>query len=182
MTIKQLNEAYLKFGRGEVDRRTLVKAAMAAGLTGAALSAFSRNALAQPASPTAGLGYRSITAAEFRTQLDEAMKFEPTTSTGGVVIYGKAISSPITTFNLVLAADDPTVPIMQLVFESLVASSPLDGQYVPGLADHWELADDGKTWTFVLREGILWHDGTPFSVDDVIFSMDAQADPETTSA
>ena len=56
-------------------------------------------------------------------------------------------SSPLPTPCL---APIPTNPVLALVFETLVGSSPIDGQYVPGLADFWEIAEDGKTYTFHL--------------------------------
>ncbi len=41
----------------------------------------------------------------------------------------------------------------------------------PWLAERWETTPDGKTYTFYLRKGIKWHDGTPFTAEDVAFSM-----------
>ena len=40
----------------------------------------------------------------------------------------------------------------------------------PGLATRWELQPDGKTWRFYLRQGVTFHDGTPFSADDVVWT------------
>lgn len=42
----------------------------------------------------------------------------------------------------------------------------------PLLATSWESSDDGKTWTFHLKEGVTWHDGQPFTSADVVFSID----------
>jgi peptide/nickel transport system substrate-binding protein len=49
---------------------------------------------------------------------------------------------------------------------------------VPGLAERWELADDEVTWTFYLREGVTFHDGTPFDAEAVKFAFDRVADQE----
>jgi peptide/nickel transport system substrate-binding protein len=49
----------------------------------------------------------------------------------------------------------------------------------PGLADYWELADDGITYTFHLNPNATWHDGQPVTADDVIFSFDAALDPSS---
>lgn len=42
----------------------------------------------------------------------------------------------------------------------------------PVLATHWDIAPDGLTYTFTLRQGVKWHDGQPFSAADVAFSLD----------
>jgi len=49
---------------------------------------------------------------------------------------------------------------------------------VPGLAEAYEVADDGLTWTFTLRPGVTFHDGTPVDVEAVKFSFDRILDPD----
>ena len=39
---------------------------------------------------------------------------------------------------------------------------------VPDLAERWEVSSDAKVWTFFLRDGVKWHDGTAFTADDVV--------------
>lgn len=48
----------------------------------------------------------------------------------------------------------------------------------PLLATAWEPSEDGLTWTFTLREGVTFHDGTPFTADDVAFSFNRILDPD----
>jgi peptide/nickel transport system substrate-binding protein len=55
------------------------------------------------------------------------------------------------------------------VYDSLYIRTP-DLEPIPSLATSATPSEDGLTWTVTLREGINWHDGEPFSVDDVIFS------------
>src|SRR6202011_2800821 len=50
---------------------------------------------------------------------------------------------------------------------------------VPGLAESWEVAPDAKTYTFHLRKGVKFHDGTPFTGEAVKFTMDRVVAPET---
>ncbi|SHK56346.1 peptide/nickel transport system substrate-binding protein [Pseudonocardia thermophila] len=50
---------------------------------------------------------------------------------------------------------------------------------VPGLATSWETSPDGRTWTFHLREGVRFHDGTPFDADAVIFAFDRLMNQES---
>ena len=57
------------------------------------------------------------------------------------------------------------------VFEGLTRFMS-DGSVVPGLAESWEISGDGTVYTFKLRAGVKFHDGTDFTADDVKFSLD----------
>lgn len=57
------------------------------------------------------------------------------------------------------------------VFEGLTRFMG-DGSIVPGLAASWEISDDGLTYTFSLRSGVTFHDGTIMDAEDVKFSLD----------
>ncbi|MGH2535714.1 MAG: ABC transporter substrate-binding protein [Thermomicrobiales bacterium] len=184
-SVSQLNELYRQFCHGAISRRELVRRAGALGISAASLSIFLRAvpASAQDATPGAASAFTSINREEWAAQLNEwwTAKEEPA-SQGGTVILGEIASSNLTTTNMMISNNSPTNPVLALVYETLVASSPIDGQYVPGLADFWEIAEDGKTYTFHLNSNAVWHDGTPLTADDVIFSMDAQSDPLTGSS
>ncbi|OWT80173.1 MULTISPECIES: ABC transporter substrate-binding protein [unclassified Achromobacter] len=65
----------------------------------------------------------------------------------------------------------PTQYVAGKIYESLLTWSP-DLKPQPGLARAWHISDDGKTYTFDLQQGVTWHDGKPFSADDVVFSID----------
>ncbi len=58
-----------------------------------------------------------------------------------------------------------------LIFDSLCWRDA-SGQTIPWLATDWQVSDDGKTWTFNLRQGVRWHDGRPFTADDVVFTFE----------
>jgi peptide/nickel transport system substrate-binding protein len=69
-----------------------------------------------------------------------------------------------------------------LIFEPLVT---VNGEYnydemMPALAEDWEASEDGVTWTFNLRTDVAWHDGEPFTTDDVVFSFTTLLHPEMT--
>ncbi len=59
---------------------------------------------------------------------------------------------------------------MQVLYNSLVTQAA-DGSYVGELADSWTVSDDQLTWTFNLRQDVTWHDGTPFTAQDVAFTF-----------
>ena len=66
-----------------------------------------------------------------------------------------------------------------LLMERLVEpAGPEDLTTVPKLAISWEVADDGITWTFNLREDVVFHDGTPFNAEAVVFSIERMRDPD----
>lgn len=62
------------------------------------------------------------------------------------------------------------VQVHEHIFEKLVALDSAS-QPIPGLAVSWEPLDE-TTWEFKLREGVTWHDGEPFTAEDVIFTFD----------
>jgi peptide/nickel transport system substrate-binding protein len=64
------------------------------------------------------------------------------------------------------------------VVEALVAFADESTQIVPGLAESWTISKDGLTYTFKLRKGIAFHDGTPFNAQAVKFSIERQINPE----
>jgi peptide/nickel transport system substrate-binding protein len=57
-----------------------------------------------------------------------------------------------------------------------------DGSVAPALAESWSVSDDGLTWTFRLRDGVTFHDGTAFDAEDVVFSLDRARGPDSTNA
>ncbi|HKG26956.1 MAG TPA: ABC transporter substrate-binding protein, partial [Thermomicrobiales bacterium] len=66
------------------------------------------------------------------------------------------------------------------VFDPLVWQAP-DLSFVPGLAESWEVAPDGKAYTFHLRQDAKFHDGTPVNAEAVKFSWERIMNPETKS-
>lgn len=67
------------------------------------------------------------------------------------------------------------------IFEGLTRFGP-DGAVNPGLAETWEISEDGLTWTFNLRHGVTFHDGTEFEASDVVFSLDRARSEDSTNA
>jgi peptide/nickel transport system substrate-binding protein len=63
----------------------------------------------------------------------------------------------------------PTQTVAGKIYEGLLRYDH-DLTPMPGLAESWEVSSDGLTYTFKLRDGVAWHDGTPFTAKDVVFS------------
>ncbi|MFZ4809235.1 MAG: ABC transporter substrate-binding protein [Hyphomicrobiaceae bacterium] len=63
----------------------------------------------------------------------------------------------------------PNNSVLNHVFERLIEMDEKQ-RLIPGLAESWKVID-GTIWEFKLRKGVTWHDGSPFTADDVVFTM-----------
>ncbi len=63
-------------------------------------------------------------------------------------------------------------------FECLL-SYDQDGNIIGGQAEKWEQSEDGLTWTFTLRDGLKWSDGTDLTAEDFVYSWKRVCDPKT---
>ena len=73
--------------------------------------------------------------------------------------------------------NDVDKDLTALIFSGLTRLGP-DGTVQPDLAAGWDVSADARSYTFRLRRGVTWHDGAPFSADDVVFTCDALRDPD----
>ncbi len=69
------------------------------------------------------------------------------------------------------ASSELGIPLRQ-VYDTLVYRNPADGQFVAGLASEWQISPDGLVYTFRLKEGVTFHDGTPFNAQAVAANLD----------
>ncbi len=79
--------------------------------------------------------------------------------------------------NPLLANDTTSATINDQVFNGLVKYDK-DIKLVGDLAERWDVSPDGKTITFHLRKGVLWHDGEEFTADDCLFTYQKLMDPK----
>src|SRR4051794_38196945 len=65
------------------------------------------------------------------------------------------------------------------MYDNLIRFNPLDGgrTIIPDLAESWEAAPDGSSYTFHLRKGVKFHDGSDFTADDIIATYKRRQDP-----
>ena len=99
-----------------------------------------------------------------------ASAFEYRAGKHGGALTSAIISDPLT-FNLAIANDATSASVVGYLFEGLTEVSWLTNEVEPSLAESWENSDDGLTWTFRLRQDVRWHDGEPFTAQDVAFTF-----------
>ncbi len=66
--------------------------------------------------------------------------------------------------------------IKQNIVETMTEIDPATGQVGPRLATEWKQVDD-RTWTFTLRQGVVFHDGSPFNAEAAKYSIERTLDP-----
>jgi len=82
-------------------------------------------------------------------------------------------------FNPVVAAGSESNQVNSVLFNQLVRLDKTTLKPSPDLAEKWDVSADGLTWTFNLRKDVKWHDGQPFTADDVKYTFDTIQKPET---
>lgn len=85
---------------------------------------------------------------------------------GGTLIYGKG--GDAVGLDPAVVTDGESFIVTQQIFETLVKYGENDTEINSGLAESWEVSDDAKTYTFKLKTGIKFHDGTDFNADAVV--------------
>ncbi len=73
--------------------------------------------------------------------------------------------------------DAAGLPVLRQIFDTLTGLGP-DGEAAPGLATGWRANSDATEWTFTLRQGVRFHDGTPLTASAVKFNFDRWMDPD----
>ena len=170
---RRLANLTLQLHEGTSDRRAFLARALALGLSLSASDLIYRTyrarAQEQAENPiTVTVGGTPIAAME--TDLSNA-------TPGGSFRFGRAVDSD----NLDPVTNDGNVNIWYFmnIYDQLVRVAPDGISLVPGLAESWDMSDDGLTYTFHLRPNVLFSDGTPMTAQDVLYSwVRAANDPE----
>jgi len=95
--------------------------------------------------------------------------------TGGTLIVGRGGDS--VGLDSGTQTDGESARVINTIVEGLVALAGTSTEPIPWLAESWE-TEDSQTWTFYLRQGVTFHDGTPFNAEAVKWNMDRWRDPE----
>ena len=147
------------FARGRISRRSFIKRATIIGLslpTISAVIAACGDAVAPSASgaaPATGAAGASATAA----------------AAGGTIRV--AIQRPAGPLDPIGMQDLASYGLVAQSFEFLAALDPATNDIGPGLAESWSPNDDNSVWTFKLRQGVKWQDGSDFTGEDVVATM-----------
>ena len=155
---------------GRLSRRAFASRAAALGVSASVASTIFSVYNARPAA--AGPPSSSRRAASRQDDLADATR-------GGTLRFARAEDS--THFDPITAPLNVDIWILQSVYEQLVRVAPNGLELEPALAERWEISPDGLTYTFHLRPGLLFSDGTPVKASDVKFSVErAKNDPSQT--
>lgn len=150
------------FARGRITRRQFINRGVVLGLSMPTIAAV----IAACSGPAA-------TTAPGATQGPSATagggESAPPATEGGVIRV--AIQRPAGPLDPVGMQDLGSYGIVAQSFEFLCTLNSSGDDIAPGLAESWEPNEDGSVWTFKLRSGVKWQDGSDFTADDVVATM-----------
>lgn len=148
-------------------------------------------ASATPPSATPGAGSATPTAAETATPSAAASEspsaaVSPSSTPGGVTpkqggSITVAIEGEPASLDPAFDYDFVSGLAVSSITEGLLKFCENDTKLCPNLAESWTVSPDGKTYTFRIRQGVKFHDGSTMTVDDVVFSLDRIRDKKLAS-
>ncbi|MGM0896681.1 MAG: ABC transporter substrate-binding protein [Bacillota bacterium] len=94
---------------------------------------------------------------------------------GGTLVYGRGADS--VSLDPINVTDGESIRVTHNIYETLLEYDH-NLELQPKLATEYSSSEDGLTWTFQLREGVNFHDGTDFNADAVVFNFERWMDPE----
>src|SRR5689334_11033314 len=154
---------------GTITRRQFIQRATVVGLSMGSISAVIAACSGTTASPSASTGGGAPSAAA-TAAASGAPSAAASATAGGTIRV--AAQRPKVALDPVLMVDLSAYDLTSQSFEFLCALSKDASDIAPGLAEKWSPNADNSIWTFNLRQGVTWHDGTPFTADDVVATME----------
>jgi len=145
-------------GAGSDERKISMKKRILAGLLAASLMAALLGGCGEKAEPTPSAASETPKVEE--TQQPRANEI--------TVAIAQDLDDSLDPHKTVAAG---TKEVMFNVFEGLMKPTP-DGDLIPAVADHYDISEDKKTYTFTLREGVKFHNGDPVEMQDVVYSLE----------
>ena len=125
-----------------------------------------------------GAGGAKVSLSKSLAGASKAPACQAAPQSGGTIVYARQQTTEnLDTLKLVNGNGD--IFASNLMFQGLTRPDPAGSPTVqPAVAEKWEVSGDGKTYTFHLRPGIKFSDGSPITADDVKFSLDRFGDPK----
>ena len=149
----------------------MLAAAMVVGVT--ACGGGSDNNTTAPAAESSDAAAESTDGGEASD--DSAAPADSSASAGGKVLSVQIGPNPETIDPALNSAVDGGNMILH-TFECLLTVDQ-DGKLAPGQAETWDISEDGLTWTFHLRDGLKWSDGSALTANDFVYSWQRVCDP-----
>lgn len=75
-------------------------------------------------------------------------------------------------------SDNGSIWVIYQMFDQLTTVNEDSSGTAPSIAESWEISPDGTVYTFAIRQGVKFHDGSPMTMDDVVFSLERVFDPD----
>lgn len=171
-----------------VSRRELLQLAMfssAALVSGAALAACGGGKEGGASTPSGATGAQASPTTAAATTPGQQAAGTPATGQprrGGV--WRMALHANPTAYPITIPGALADILVNKTIYNCLTQYQLKGNQIevVPDLAESWEANDDLTAYTFTLKQGVKWHDGEPFTADDVKFTFDAILNPSVNAA
>lgn len=155
------------FARGRLSRREFIQRGTVLGLSMGSIGAVIA-ACSSPAASPSGAAPTSAPATSGPTSAPTAAPTAAPVPGGSIRV---ALQRPVSV-DPVAMQDLGGYGITAQSFEFLCTLNAAGSDIAPGLAEKWTPNGDGTVWTFNLREGVTWHDGSPFTSADVVATME----------
>lgn len=128
--------------------------------------------------PTTTAAATALPATTAAPQLVDDSAPLPTTPPNNAQQFTEALIGRVQRINPLFANLNPVDrDLTALIFEGLTKTNAY-GEPIPALAERWVIASDNLEYVVYLRDDVLWQDGTPFTADDVVFTMELLRDPD----
>ena len=92
-----------------------------------------------------------------------------------------ALPSDVTSLDLHKTSRGDDALVVGQWFNATLVTQNAGGEYIPYLAESWEFSDDGLTWTFHLRDDVMFHNGDPVTAHDFVWTYERALDPDLAS-
>jgi peptide/nickel transport system substrate-binding protein len=164
-------DAVESFARGKISRREFVRRGLIVGLSMSSITAViaACGGSSSPSASQAAASAGSSTGAAGGSTSPEASGSATAVKTGGSIKV--ACQKPVK-LDTIAMQDLASYGITAQSFEFLCTLAPDATNIAPGLAEKWTPNEDNSKWVFNLRKGVKWQDGSDFTADDVVATME----------